>query len=125
MALGYMTALGGTRYVSESAGLTASQMTDVEMEVMKEDGLRTDYPANTVFTCFNEGKVYDHVISICDGKEEPCSVYAGNSVITVWSFDDPAFFEGTQTEQLAQTREVRDSIKRKVEQFILAHADGV
>jgi len=35
-----------------------------------------------------------------------------------WSFADPSSFEGSETEVLQQTREVRDQIKTRIEEFI-------
>jgi arsenate reductase (thioredoxin) len=35
-----------------------------------------------------------------------------------WSFDDPVKAAGTEEEIMAKFREVRDSIKKRIEQFV-------
>ena len=122
MAQGYLEQLGVGRYITESAGTVIGKLTNVELEVMQEAHLRTDYPTNTVFTFFNSGKTFDHVISICNTASEECSSYPGKSSLTVWVFEDPATFKGTRPQRLAKTREVRDGIKRKVQAFLTGHA---
>jgi NAD-dependent dihydropyrimidine dehydrogenase PreA subunit len=41
-----------------------------------------------------------------------------------WSSPDPASFTGSREERLARTRQVRDAVKAKVEEFIRDSADG-
>ena len=121
MAQGYLAKLGGAHYTSESAGTVIGKLTNVELQVMQEERLPTDYPTHTVYTFFNAGKIYDHVISICSAAHEECATYPGNPSLTVWTFEDPASFKGTRPQRVARTREVRDGIKRKVQAFLLGH----
>ena len=45
----------------------------------------------------------------------PSRVFPGVTTRLHWGFPDPSSFQGTQEEKLAKTREVRDTIKAKIE----------
>lgn len=122
IAQAYLQRFAPERFVCESAGLTTGKLTYVEKQVMLEDQLPIDEPSNTVFTFFNSGKTYDHVISVCDQMAEfKCATYPGSTPVTMWVFEDPAKFRGTKPQRIAKTREVRDRIKSAVKAFILGH----
>ena len=53
---------------------------------------------------------------------EKCPIFTGHATILRWSFENPASFTGNYEEILAKTREIRDRIKKKVEEFIAEHS---
>lgn len=61
---------------------------------------------------------FDYVITVCDGAEEICPVFAGNvkSKIHI-GFADPAKARGTEQEVLPVYRKVRDQIKEGFYEF--------
>ena len=123
MAEAYLKKFGGNKYQAESAGLEAGTLNPLAIEVMKEDGVDiSQNPTNDVFKLFQEGKLFQYVITVCDQKSsESCPIFPMMQEKINWSFEDPAQFTGTQEEKLQKTRIVRDQIKEAVLSFIKEH----
>ena len=67
---------------------------------------------------FKSGKMFTYVITVCDeASAERCPIFPGVAKRLHWSFPDPSSFQGSHDEKLAKTREVRDTIKAKVEEW--------
>ncbi len=120
MAETFLNALGGDQFEAESAGFEPGQLNPLVVEAMKEIGY--DISGNKpkeVFDLYKQGRIYTHVVTVCDeGNAEKCPVFPGMMNRLHWSFADPSGFQGTHSEKLEKTREVRDSIKKKVQEFI-------
>jgi arsenate reductase len=50
------------------------------------------------------------VLTVCDSASERCPVFPGRAERVHWSFEDPSKARGTEDEQLAVFRRVRDRI---------------
>jgi arsenate reductase (thioredoxin) len=120
MAEAYLNHLAGDRFEAESAGIEPGTLSPVAVEVMKEDGI--DISANKtkdVFEFLKGGKRYSYVVTVCDETAaERCPVFPGPGKRLHWSFPDPSQLQGSREEKLAQTREIREKIKRRIEAFI-------
>ncbi len=66
------------------------------------------------------GQEIETVITVCGNADQACPVFPGQSNRHHWGFDDPAHAVGTEEEQLAVFRRVRDEIRR----VFTAYADG-
>lgn len=126
MAEAFLNALAGDRFMARSAGLEPGKLNPLAVEVMKDVGI--DISRNetkSVFDLFRDGALFSFVIAVCDAEAaQRCPIFPGITKTIVWSFPDPAAFTGTWDEKLARTREVRDAIKAKVEEFIADVAAG-
>ncbi|MFZ0133519.1 MAG: arsenate reductase ArsC, partial [Desulfobacterales bacterium] len=82
------------------------------VRVMGEVGfdLSEKKPQN-VFELFKQGKLYDHVITVCHDSELRCPIFPGITQRWHWPFPDPAAVEGTESEKLEKIRTIRDMIK--------------
>jgi len=120
MAEAFLKKYGSEHFEAESAGLEPGKLNPNVVEVMQEIGI--DISKNRtqgVFDLFRQGKLFNAVISVCDGASaERCPVFPGKVKRILWSFVDPSSFTGTHEEILEQTRKVRDEIKEKVLQLI-------
>jgi len=65
---------------------------------------------------------FDEVITVCDTAAEACPVFPGARRRRHWSFGDPSKATGSEAEQLAVYRRVRDEIRSRIEQELLAEA---
>ena len=61
---------------------------------------------------------FDLVVTVCDDAAENCPVWLGKGKRAHLSFPDPAKAEGTDEEQLAVFRSVRDAIAREVPELM-------
>jgi arsenate reductase len=61
---------------------------------------------------------FDLVVTVCDDAAENCPVWLGKGKRAHLSFPDPARATGTDEEQLAVFRSVRDAIAQKVPELL-------
>ncbi len=120
MAEAYLEAFAGGKFDVESAGFEPGILNPLVIEAMKEDGI--DISANrtkSVFELYKEGRTYNFVITVCDQAEsEKCPIFPGMVTKVNWSFPDPSKLQGSDEEKMVRVREIRDSIKNKINQFI-------
>ena len=64
---------------------------------------------------------FDAVITVCDQANEACPVFFGARERLHWSFPDPSQATGSENEQLAVYRQVRDAIRARLERELLGH----
>ena len=120
MAEAFLNTLGGDRFEAQSAGLEPGTLNSIVVEVMKE--LNIDISRNktkSVFEFYKTGKRFSYVFTVCDeAAGQQCPLFPGTTENIHWGFPDPSALTGTHEEKLKKTREVRDMIKAKIEQFI-------
>ncbi len=108
----------GDIVVAESAGFEPGRpLNELAIEAMREIGI--DISGNKskgVFELFKKGEMYGYVITVCDeSTAERCPVFPGVTKRLHWSLEDPASFTGSFEERMAQTRAVRESIRKRLE----------
>lgn len=64
------------------------------------------------------------VITVCGNADQACPVFPGQANRHHWPFDDPAHATGTEEEQLAVFRRVRDEISRVFGAYAAGRLDG-
>lgn len=113
IAEAYLRKFYGDRFEIESAGLEpAAALNPLVVTVMGEEGI--DLSKNkpkTVFELFKQGRVYDHVVTVCHDSESKCPIFPGITKRWHWPFPDPAAVEGSEAERLEKVRVIRDRIK--------------
>ena len=121
MAEAFLNDLGQGVYEAHSAGMEPSRINPMVVETMQEIGY--DLSRNktqSVFDLYRDGELYEYVVTVCDPEvDDTCPVFAGITERLNWPFPDPVEAKGTDSEKLAYVRGVRDSIKARVEEFIL------
>lgn len=60
----------------------------------------------------------DLVITVCDSAAEDCPLWLGSGQVKHISFPDPADAEGSEEEQTAVFRQVRDDIRQQVLDYL-------
>ncbi len=64
------------------------------------------------------------VITVCGKADQVCPMFPGQANRHHWGFDDPAHATGTEEEQLAVFRRVRDEIRRVFQAYADGRRDG-
>jgi arsenate reductase len=117
MAAAYLRHFAGAAAEVTSAGLEpAAAVNPLVVEAMHEEGfdLSRQVP-QSVFELFTQGRLFDLVITVCDGAaERRCPVYPGITQRLHWPFPDPARVSGSRAQQLSQVRAIRDQIKHRI-----------
>ncbi len=65
------------------------------------------------------GQAFDAVITVCDDANEACPVFLGARERLHWSLPDPSQATGSEDEQLAVYRRVRDAVRARIERDLL------
>jgi arsenate reductase len=120
LAEGVLRAAAGEILAVASAGSKpAGYVHPLAIRVMQEIGIDISAHVSKHMNDFLTAKV-ETVITVCGKADQACPMFPGQVNRHHWPFDDPAHATGTEEEQLAVFRRVRDEIRRTFE----AYADG-
>ncbi len=118
IADGFLKALGSEHYDVKSAGLEAHGLNPRAVQVMREAGVDISGHTSDVMDSEILEKA-DFIITLCGHANDHCPVVHNNRAQRWhWGFEDPAKATGTEAEIMAQFREVRESIKNRIEKFV-------
>lgn len=118
MAEGLLRYLADEQFESFSAGTEATHVRPLAIKAMSELGVDiSGQQSKTLDQYVNES--FDKVITVCDAAAEACPVFLGAKQQLHWSFPDPSQAGGTEEEQLAVYRQVRDAIRERIENELL------
>ena len=62
---------------------------------------------------------FDYVITVCDDANESCPIFPNATRRVHWSLPDPSKATGTEEQQLAVYRRVRDDLRGRIEAELL------
>ena len=113
------TAAGDSIKVQSAGSKPAGYVHPLAIRVMKEIGIDISGHRSKHMNDFLQQSV-ETVITVCGNADQACPMFPGQLNRHHWGFDDPAHATGTDEENLAVFRRVRDEIKRVFE----AYADG-
>jgi thioredoxin type arsenate reductase len=123
MAEGWLHYLGGSRFEVESAGTEATGVRPLAIRAMEEAGIDISTHQSKTLDRFL-AQPFDLVITVCDDAAETCPVFPGPARRIHWSFPDPSQATGSEAEQLEVYRQVRDAIRARIEQELVAPTMG-
>jgi len=109
MAEGFMRALGGDRFVGESAGTVAGGLHPLAVRAMREVGI--DISGQRSRSIDELAGPFDVCVTVCDAN---CPIPPEATLQLRWKIADPALARGTEDERLAAFRLVRDGIEKRV-----------
>lgn len=120
MAEAFFNHYGEGKFIAESAGLNKGNLNPLAVKVMDEVGHDiSNNKVDSVFEFYKQHKLYSYVVTVCDQiNGQKCPIFPGVKDIIHWSFEDPSSFEGTIEQKIEKTREVRDSIQKRIIDFI-------
>ena len=124
MAEGLAKQLLGDSAWIESAGSEPKNLNPHAVSVLKEVGINiSNHYSKSAQDLSNDFlKDLDYVITLC--AEEVCPVLISKTAKKLhWPFPDPAAHTGAAEEQIKTFRQIRDSIKSKLQEFagVLEH----
>jgi arsenate reductase len=115
MAEAYLRKFAGRSLEAHSAGFQPRPLNPLAVEVMAEEGLDiSGQEARGVFDLYQQGRLFDYVITVCGDSEDRCPLFPGITQRLHWPFPDPAALAGSHEERLAGARRIRDQIKDQV-----------
>lgn len=122
MAEALLNHLAPDRFHAMSAGTDPGNLNPRAIDVMKEIGIDISFnKTKSVADFVNSRAMFDYVITLCDETNaERCPQFPGASRKIHWSFADPSSFTGSLEDKLTKTRQVRDEIKEKIQEWLKA-----
>lgn len=118
MAEGLLRAAAGDRFEVHSAGTVATSVRPEAVQTMAEIGVDIASHESKTFHCFLN-QPFDWVITVCDDAAEACPVFPGPGRRLHWSLPDPSSVQGNEEQRLAAFREVRDRLRRLIQEFVV------
>ena len=111
LAEGLLRAAVGDRFQVASAGSKpAGYVHPLAIKAMAEVGIDISAHHSKHMDEFLSQTV-ETVITVCGNADQACPIFPGQVNRHHWPFDDPAHASGTEDEQFAVFRRVRDEIK--------------
>ena len=113
MAEGFLRAVGGDRFVAESAGTVARELHPLAIRAMREVGIDiSDQRSKSIDELAGP---FDVCVTVCDAN---CPIPPEAALQLRWTFPDPVLARGTDDERLAAFRVVRDGIGKRVRALV-------
>ena len=119
MAEGLLRYLAGDRFEAMSGGTEATHVRPLAVRAMEEIGVDIYGQESKTLDRYLQ-EPFDHVVTVCDDANEACPFFPGAANRLHWSFEDPSRVEGLEEERLAVFRSVRDRIRERIEDDLVA-----
>ena len=118
MAEAYLQQMGGKNFQVQSAGFEPGPINPDVIKVLLEDGIDISTKSSQkVFDLFQQGRIFDFVITICEQEEDRCPIFPGLTHRLHLPFPDPSQVSGDEEHRLNTIRDIRDGIKEKMQEF--------
>lgn len=118
MAEGLLRSLGGGRFEAHSAGTEATAVRPLAIRAMAEAGIDISSQTSKTLDPYVDQR-FDYVVTVCDDANESCPIFPNATHRVHWSLPDPSKATGSETEQLAVYRNVRDDLRKRIEAELL------
>lgn len=118
MAEGLLRNLGGDGFEAFSAGTEATHVRPLAIKAMAELGIVISGQHSKTLDRYLQ-EPFDEVITVCDTAAETCPIFPGATHRRHWSLEDPSKAAGSEAEQLAVYRRVRDELRSRIEHELL------
>ena len=109
------------RFEAESAGIEPGKLNPIVARSHARSGFgyfEQHLRLRRALSCL-EAQEFDYVITVCDETSaERCPTFPGAVKRLHWGFPDPSTLQVAEEEKLERTREIRDLIRDRVEQWI-------
>lgn len=114
--------LGNGGWQAASAGSKpAGYVHPLAVQAMQELGVDLSGHVSKSLDRYRD-EAFDLVVTVCDNAREACPVFPGARQTLHWPFDDPAHATGSEEQQMAEFRRVRDEIRERIAGYLDARA---
>jgi len=119
MAEGWLRRLAGDRFQSASAGLEPNEIHPMTKQVMEEVGISLEGHRSKSVAEYLGRVAVRHIFVVCEIAEKNCpKIWPFGGQLALWPFDDPAEPKYNEFEQLMKFREVRDSVEKRIREWL-------
>ena len=120
MAEAFLREYAGDQFEVHSAGVEPKgHILPEVLTVMKELDVDISSQKSKSVSEYLGKMHFSHVITVCADAEQNCpAVFLNMGKHEHWPFDDPGRFEGSYPERLTFTRNIRDQIAHRVQEWL-------
>lgn len=124
LAEGLLRAAAGDLLEVASAGSNpAGYVHPLAIRAMGEIGIDISQHHSKHMNAFLDREV-ETVITVCGNADQACPIFPGQVNRHHWGFDDPAHAQGSEEEQMAVFRRVRDEIRLVFQAYAAGRREG-
>ncbi len=116
-------ALGKNFRVASAGSKPAGYVHPLAIKALAEIGIDISAHESKHMDLFLADEV-ETVITVCGNADQACPVFPGQMNRHHWPFDDPAHATGSEEEQMAVFRRVRDEISRVFRAYAAGRLDA-
>ena len=116
--------LDGSFRVESAGSKPAGFVHPLAIKVMRDISIDISAHHSKHLDQFLDGHV-ETVITVCGNADQACPIFPGQVNRHHWGFDDPAHATGSEDEQLAVFRRVRDEIRGVFEAYAAGRLDAL
>lgn len=117
IAEGYLRYFAGDKAEVYSTGIETHGVNPKAIEVMKRDGIDiSGHTSNNIAEYMDID--FDYVITVCDNAKESCPYFPSHAIKLHHNFPDPAKATGTEEQVMEAVREVREMIRKYMQNFV-------
>jgi arsenate reductase len=125
LAEGLLRATAGDLFEVHSAGSKpAGFVHPLAIRAMQEIGIDISGHRSKSMNEFLTTPI-ETVITVCGVADQACPIFPGQVNRHHWPFDDPAHATGTEEEQLAVFRRVRNEMRRTLDAYVAGRRDAL
>ena len=118
MAEGLLRHLGDDRFEAHSAGTEATNVRPLAIKAMSELGIDISKDTSKTLDRYVNDR-FAYVVTVCDDANEACPYFPNAEHRLHWSLPDPSEATGTEHEQRAVYRKVRDELRARITQELV------
>jgi len=119
MAEGLLRDRSRGQFEVHSAGTEATAVRPLAITAMRELGIDISQQKSKTLDRYVNDR-FDYVITVCDEANESCPIFPNAEHRLHWSMPDPSKATGTEAEQLAVYRNVRNRILARIDAELLS-----
>jgi len=118
MAEAFLRKYAGDRFDVYSGGLEPGEIHPYTKRVMEEIGFDLSGHYSKGIRQWLGELHFGYLITVCSRAEAECPIFPGVGKRLHWAFDDPAAFDGSEDQKLAEFRRVRDAIDARIQAWL-------
>ena len=118
MAEAFLRKYAGDRFDVYSGGLEPGEIHPYTKRVMEEIGFDLSGHYSKGIWQWRGELHFGYLITVCSRAEAECPIFPGVGKRLHWAFDDPAAFDGSEDQKLAEFRRVRDAIDARIQAWL-------
>jgi arsenate reductase len=119
MAEAFLRTYAGDRYEAYSAGVEPKEIHPLTRKVMAEVGIDISGQHSKGLKDYMGQVHFGYLITVCKEADERCpTTFPGIGRRLHWDIEDPAKFVGSEDEKLTKFRQIRDIVRKTVEDWV-------